>query len=102
MALMAGDYEIPTESGESSTAASGWGNILPVSDIRKFEVVGGPNIIPPDTVARLVKFPDGSGRLETWNGLAWVKGEADMAAYILFSAPASQEELRRFGVVSFD
>jgi len=46
---------------------------------------------------RLVKLPDGSGRVESWNGTAWVLGGGDGAS-LLTASPMSPEALAAFGI----
>ena len=60
-------------------------------------------VIPPSKagggICRVVKLADGSGRVERWDGNAWVPGGAD-GAEMMVAPPASAADLERFGVTS--
>jgi len=68
----------------------------------KFKVVNGPvNLV--GMIGRIVKFEDGTGRVETWRGpdKGWVLGGADGAA-IMRAAPALPERLIQYKVPEED
>lgn len=45
-----------------------------VSKPENFKVIGTPVLVDGSTISRLIQFPDGSGRAETWEGQKWVPG----------------------------
>jgi hypothetical protein len=55
------------------------------------KVVAGP-VKADGVVLRMVELPDGSGRVESWDGKAWVPGGGD-AAEILYGIPVSDPAL---------
>ena len=54
-------------------------------------------------LGRIVKFPDGSGRVETWRRPeeGWVPGGADVTE-IMRAAPALPQRLMEYGVPEED
>jgi hypothetical protein len=77
--------------------------LLPVGESStKPKVVTGPVLILPDIVARVVKFSDGSSRVETWDAGScfWEIGEADAFNVMVKGSSLTPEELARRGIVS--
>lgn len=66
----------------------------------KAKVVNGP-VNLGGAIGRVVKFPDGTGRVETWGATGWEAGGADLTA-ILRAIPASANTLKRHGVPEED
>ena len=68
----------------------------------RVKVVTGPMNLG-GMLGRIVKLPDGSGRVETWAGTSrgWVPGGAD-GAEVLGAAPALPERLIEYGVPEED
>jgi hypothetical protein len=66
------------------------------------KVVNGP-VNLGGRLGRIVKLPDGSGRVETWGGTSrgWVHGGADVPA-IMRAAPALPQRLIEYGVPEQD
>lgn len=62
----------------------------------KIKVVNGP-VNLGGALGRVVKFPDGTGRVETWGATGWEPGGADLTA-ILRAIPASANRLKEYGV----
>ena len=68
----------------------------------KVKLVNGP-VNLGGMIGRIVQFPDGSGRVETWNGpeKGWVPGGAD-GAEIMRAATALPERLIQYKVPEED
>ena len=61
------------------------------------EVIIVPSVVD-GALVRAVKMPDGSGRLEVFNGSAWAPTEDFNFAEVGMAPPASPATLARFGV----
>ncbi len=61
----------------------------------KVKVLVEPRIVD-GALARMVKFPDGSGRVETFGPDGWKPGGTDISS-LLKAPPASDERLAEFG-----
>ncbi len=72
-----------------------------VPGVKPQEVVRA--LIPPCKVdgalVRDVKLADGSGRVERWDGKAWVPSGVGVGE-LMMAPPASAADLERFGVTS--
>src|SRR5262245_1044623 len=56
-----------------------------------FTVVDGPVLVDGSVIARLIQWPDGSGRVETWDGKRWEPGGATIPE-VLKGTPVSDPE----------
>lgn len=67
-----------------------------------FKVVVGPSVVDSSVVSRVIEFPDGSGRIETWkSGVGWVEGGATPDEFI-DGRPVSPELAEQLGIPASD
>jgi hypothetical protein len=59
---------------------------LMLRDLIHEKILGGPVVVNDGTVARLIKLPDGAGRMETWaKDVGWIeapKGSLALADFM--------------------
>ena len=76
---------------------------LMLRDLIHEKILGGPVVVNDGTVARLIKLPDGAGRMETWvKGVGWIAAPEGSMALADFmpgkTKPVSAELAAREGM----